>query len=100
MSVVRRIRAESHLPVLMLTARGNEMDRIIGLEIGVDDPDGEKESPTLIFHWPEKCMEKLLQNLLVIVTVILFSTLIGLLSYLLYLLVTISQALLTSNLSI
>ena len=37
LDVLRRIRAESRLPVLMLTARGNEMDRIIGLEIGADD---------------------------------------------------------------
>src|SRR5262249_9602448 len=37
LNVLRRIRAESRLPVLMLTARGNEMDRIIGLEVGADD---------------------------------------------------------------
>ncbi len=37
LSVLRRIRTESRLPVLMLTARGNEMDRIIGLEVGADD---------------------------------------------------------------
>ena len=37
LNVLRSIRAESRLPVLMLTARGNEMDRIIGLEIGADD---------------------------------------------------------------
>lgn len=35
--VLRRIRARSHLPVVMLTARGDDMDRIIGLEIGADD---------------------------------------------------------------
>ncbi len=35
--VCRRIRAFTALPVLMLTARGDEMDRIIGLEIGADD---------------------------------------------------------------
>lgn len=37
LDVLRRVRAESRLPVLMLTARGNEMDRIIGLEVGADD---------------------------------------------------------------
>src|SRR5262249_27207637 len=37
LNVLRRIRAESRLPVLMLTARGTEMDRIIGLEVGADD---------------------------------------------------------------
>jgi len=35
--VCRRVRAFSQLPILMLTARGDEMDRIIGLEIGADD---------------------------------------------------------------
>jgi two-component system response regulator CpxR len=35
--VLRRIRARSRLPVVMLTARGDDMDRIIGLEIGADD---------------------------------------------------------------
>ena len=35
--VLRRIRATSHLPVLLLTARGEDVDRIVGLEIGADD---------------------------------------------------------------
>ena len=35
--VLRRIRAESNIPVLMLTARGDDVDRIVGLEIGADD---------------------------------------------------------------
>lgn len=35
--VLRRIRAQSGVPVLMLTARGEEVDRIVGLEIGADD---------------------------------------------------------------
>ncbi|HET6421786.1 MAG TPA: response regulator transcription factor [Geobacteraceae bacterium] len=35
--VLRRIRAESQSPVLMLTARGDEIDRIVGLEMGADD---------------------------------------------------------------
>ncbi len=35
--VLRRIRAVSRVPVLMLTARGEEVDRIVGLEIGADD---------------------------------------------------------------
>src|SRR5258708_39666232 len=32
--VLKRIRAKSQVPVLMLTARGDEMDRIVGLEVG------------------------------------------------------------------
>jgi len=35
--VLRRIRAASAVPVLMLTARGDEVDRIVGLELGADD---------------------------------------------------------------
>jgi DNA-binding response OmpR family regulator len=35
--VCRRVRTESDIPILMLTARGDETDRIVGLEIGADD---------------------------------------------------------------
>lgn len=35
--VLRRLRRESDVPVIMLTARGEEIDRIVGLEIGADD---------------------------------------------------------------
>jgi len=35
--VLRRIRARSTIPILMLTARGEDMDRIMGLESGADD---------------------------------------------------------------
>jgi two-component system response regulator CpxR len=35
--VLRRLRRESDTPVIMLTARGEEVDRIVGLEIGADD---------------------------------------------------------------
>src|SRR5438445_8358843 len=35
--VLRRIRASSRLPVLLLTARGEDVDRIVGLESGADD---------------------------------------------------------------
>lgn len=35
--VLKRIRQQSSVPVLMLTARGDETDRIVGLEVGADD---------------------------------------------------------------
>ncbi len=35
--VLRRIRSESDVPVLMLTARGDDIGRVVGLEIGADD---------------------------------------------------------------
>ncbi len=37
LSVCRRLRAESEVPILMLTALGEETDRIVGLEMGADD---------------------------------------------------------------
>jgi len=37
LEVLRRIRGSSGIPVLMLTARKEEIDRVIGLEIGADD---------------------------------------------------------------
>ena len=37
LSACRRLRAGSDIPILMLTARGEDIDRIIGLEIGADD---------------------------------------------------------------
>jgi DNA-binding response OmpR family regulator len=37
LSVLRELRRQSRLPVIMLTARGDDMDRIIGLELGADD---------------------------------------------------------------
>jgi two-component system response regulator RegX3 len=35
--VCRRLRAESTVPIIMLTAKGAELDRVLGLEIGADD---------------------------------------------------------------
>jgi two-component system response regulator RegX3 len=35
--VLREIRSSSRVPVVMLTARGEEMDRVLGLELGADD---------------------------------------------------------------
>ena len=37
LSLCRRVRAESTLPIIMLTARGSETERIVGLEMGADD---------------------------------------------------------------
>jgi two-component system, OmpR family, response regulator len=35
--VLREVRRDNRLPVIMLTARGDDMDRIVGLEMGADD---------------------------------------------------------------
>ncbi|MBI3200618.1 MAG: response regulator transcription factor [Myxococcales bacterium] len=37
LEVLRRLRKKSKLPVIMLTARGDESDRVVGLELGADD---------------------------------------------------------------
>lgn len=47
LSLCRAIRAESNVPIIMLTAKGEEVDRVIGLEMGADDylskPFGSRE---------------------------------------------------------
>jgi two-component system, OmpR family, response regulator len=47
LSLCRTIRAESNVPIIMLTAKGEEVDRVIGLEMGADDylskPFGSRE---------------------------------------------------------
>lgn len=37
LSLCRRVRATSQTPIIMLTARGEDLDRIVGLEMGADD---------------------------------------------------------------
>ena len=45
LSLCRWIRSRSDLPVIMLTARGEETDRIVGLEVGADDSVTKPFSP-------------------------------------------------------
>ncbi|HSQ62668.1 MAG TPA: response regulator transcription factor [Polyangiaceae bacterium] len=45
LEVCRRIRQKSNVPVLMLTAKGDETDRVVGLEIGADDYIAKPFSP-------------------------------------------------------
>jgi DNA-binding response OmpR family regulator len=45
LEVCRRIRAKSNVPVIMLTAKGDETDRVVGLEIGADDYIAKPFSP-------------------------------------------------------
>ncbi len=37
LSICRELRARSQVPIIMLTARGEDLDRIVGLELGADD---------------------------------------------------------------
>ncbi len=47
LALCRSLRAESNIPIIMLTAKGDELDRVIGLEMGADDylpkPFGSRE---------------------------------------------------------
>lgn len=45
LEVCRRIRSKSNVPVIMLTARGDETDRVVGLELGADDYVAKPFSP-------------------------------------------------------
>lgn len=45
LDVLRRIREGSRIPVIMLTARGDEADRVVGLELGADDYLGKPVYP-------------------------------------------------------
>ncbi|HEX2912903.1 MAG TPA: response regulator transcription factor [Chloroflexia bacterium] len=37
LEICRQVRRESNIPIIMLTARGDDIDRIVGLELGADD---------------------------------------------------------------
>ncbi len=47
LSLCRALRADSNIPIIMLTAKGDEIDRVVGLEVGADDyvakPFGSRE---------------------------------------------------------
>ena len=45
LDVLRKLRERSRIPVLILTARGQDVDRIVGLEIGADDYLGKPFNP-------------------------------------------------------
>jgi DNA-binding response OmpR family regulator len=45
LEVCKRIRQKSRIPVIMLTAKGDETDRVVGLEIGADDYVAKPFSP-------------------------------------------------------
>src|SRR5687767_4985225 len=45
LNVCRRIREKSRVPVIMLTAKGDETDRVVGLELGADDYVAKPVSP-------------------------------------------------------
>lgn len=45
LSIAKRLRSTHHLPIIMLSARGEDIDRIVGLEVGADDYLGKPFNP-------------------------------------------------------
>ena len=51
LDVTRELRRESAIPIVMLTARDDELDRVLGLELGADDYITSRS--VLVNWWPE-----------------------------------------------
>jgi DNA-binding response OmpR family regulator len=50
MQIAQRLREQSTVPILMLTGRTDEADRVMGLELGADDYLGKPFSPRELWH--------------------------------------------------
>lgn len=57
-SVLRKIRQESKLPVIMLTARGEEQDELFGFELGVDEYISKPFSPKILVARVEAILKR------------------------------------------
>ena len=57
-SVLRMIRQESNLPVIMLTARGEEQDELFGFELGVDEYISKPFSPKILVARVEAILKR------------------------------------------
>ena len=57
-SVLRKIRQESNLPVIMLTARGEEQDELFGFELGVDEYISKPCSPKILVARVEAILKR------------------------------------------
>ena len=57
-SVLRKIRQESNLPVIMLTARGEEQDELFGFELGVDEYISKPFSPKILVARVETILKR------------------------------------------
>ena len=57
-SVSRKIRQESNLPVIMLTARGEEQDELFGFELGVDEYISKPFSPKILVARVEAILKR------------------------------------------
>ena len=61
-AVCREIRAESNIPILMITARGDDYDRIMGLDIGADDYIVKPFSPAEVMARVRAVLRRLERN--------------------------------------
>ncbi len=61
-SVLRRIRDKSNVPVIMLTARGEEQDELFGFELGVDEYITKPFSPKILVARVEALLKRTMEN--------------------------------------
>ena len=61
-SVLRQIRQESKVPIVMLTARGEEQDELFGFELGVDEYISKPFSPKILVARVEAILKRTNQN--------------------------------------
>ena len=61
-SVLRQIRQESKVPVIMLTARGEEQDELFGFELGVDEYISKPFSPKILVARIKAILNRTIEN--------------------------------------
>ncbi len=61
-SVLRKIRQESNIPIIMLTARGEEQDELFGFELGVDEYISKPFSPKILVARVEAILKRVSAN--------------------------------------
>ena len=61
-SVLRQIRQESKVPIIMLTARGEEQDELFGFELGVDEYISKPFSPKILVARVEAILKRINKN--------------------------------------
>lgn len=61
-SVLRQIRMKSQVPIIMLTARGEEQDELFGFELGVDEYISKPFSPKILVARVEALLRRMVEN--------------------------------------
>lgn len=61
-SVLRQIRQESKVPIIMLTARGEEQDELFGFELGVDEYISKPFSPKILVARVEAILKRMIKD--------------------------------------